>query len=178
MQHFYIRKVAPLAGSVDRNSAPSSSSYKGTKSLPSRGAWIEIASGPWTARCPRTSLPSRGAWIEIRGMSIENLRKMSLPSRGAWIEIQAAGCRLERTGSLPSRGAWIEMAYSKLADLYTIVAPLAGSVDRNHAVGDVDRVATGVAPLAGSVDRNPAAGAAGHAPDTSLPSRGAWIEMV
>ena len=35
-----------------------------TKSLPSRGAWIEIASrieGPVTF----SSLPSRGAWIEI-----------------------------------------------------------------------------------------------------------------
>ena len=33
------------------------------------------------------SLPSRGAWIEIAAMRYRGLRPMSLPSRGAWIEI-------------------------------------------------------------------------------------------
>ena len=58
----------------------------------------------------------------------------SLPSRGAWIEIGRApsgqtGCRW----SLPSRGAWIEIA-EKFAERMEkqVVAPLAGSVDRNR----------------------------------------------
>ena len=59
---------------------------------------------------PSTSLPSRGAWIEIAMLLGCELRtKGSLPSRGAWIEMRCPclrrhGCRL----SLPSRGAWIE----------------------------------------------------------------------
>ena len=58
------------------------------------------------------------------------------------------------------------------------VAPLAGSVDRNHA-GDGYRLILAVAPLAGSVDRNiHALFVQRLASVRSLPSRGAWIEMV
>ena len=58
------------------------------------------------------------------------------------------------------------------------VAPLAGSVDRNQAFMQQMRGQDPVAPLAGSVDRN-----AGMDKDVtevvgSLPSRGAWIEMM
>ena len=38
--------VAPLAGSVDRNQDMQRSNYIGRRSLPSRGAWIEIAGAP------------------------------------------------------------------------------------------------------------------------------------
>ena len=34
------------------------------KSLPLRGAWIEIDDGTWL-ECNGQSLPLRGAWIEI-----------------------------------------------------------------------------------------------------------------
>ena len=56
------------------------------------------------------------------------------------------------------------------------VAPLAGSVDRND-VGPLTLGVTPVAPLAGSVDRNgdDLAFPVGQLP--SLPSRGAWIEI-
>ena len=59
--------------------------------------------------------------------------------------------------SLPSRGAWIEiLAYEyKLTD--AVVAPLAGSVDRNFALTESETKTQYVAPLAGSVDRNEAA---------------------
>ena len=33
------------------------------------------------------SLPSRGAWIEITPQLLPSLPPVSLPSRGAWIEI-------------------------------------------------------------------------------------------
>ena len=58
-----------------------------TRSLPSRGAWIEIASPPPCSGGRPPSLPSRGAWIEIRSDSSHTLVGVSLPSRGAWIEI-------------------------------------------------------------------------------------------
>ena len=57
------------------------------------------------------SLPSRGAWIEIGGYQAGRGRGVkSLPSRGAWIEIRFSA-RQSRTAaaSLPSRGAWIEI---------------------------------------------------------------------
>ena len=61
--------------------------------------------------------------------------------------------------------------------VHVLVAPLAGSVDRNS--GNVSSLGKAlVAPLAGSVDRNVAE--AGHllVGVASLPSRGAWIEIV
>ena len=57
------------------------------------------------------------------------------------------------------------------------VAPLAGSVDRNTGKGEKGR-ATVVAPLAGSVDRNSSLAGNIGSVGTSLPSRGAWIEMM
>lgn len=36
------------------------------KSLPMRGAWIEITMSPPRVNGKRLSLPMRGAWIEIR----------------------------------------------------------------------------------------------------------------
>ena len=39
------------------------------KSLPSRGAWIEIDGRRGWPALPLASLPSRGAWIEIAEMT-------------------------------------------------------------------------------------------------------------
>ena len=80
-----------------------------------------------------------------------------------------------------------------------VVAPLAGSVDRNYAdVSNAPKTLASlpsrgawieisqtstltrpghVAPLAGSVDRNVGAEGELHLGQESLPSRGAWIEM-
>ena len=38
----------------------------GCKSLPVRGAWVEIAVKPAFARVKISSLPVRGAWVEMR----------------------------------------------------------------------------------------------------------------
>ena len=63
------------------------------KSLPSRGAWIEIA--PFMAlESAFASLPSRGAWIEIEKIFLGSVMIKSLPSRGAWIEIRRGNCSL------------------------------------------------------------------------------------
>ena len=101
------------------------------KSLPVRGAWIEIGKAARLAHQP-SSLPVRGAWIEMRsGFSAPRFQSRSLPVRGAWIEMlgncgTSAICRW----SLPVRGAWIEI-YSLYALLMSsqFVAPRAGSVD-------------------------------------------------
>ena len=77
------------------------------------------------------SLPVRGAWIEITATDAATLGALlSLPVRGAWIEIAcstrppASPCR-----SLPVRGAWIEMPEPAAATRGGTVAPRAGSVD-------------------------------------------------
>ena len=58
------------------------------------------------------------------------------------------------------------------------VAPLAGSVDRNHFPALPVIEVTGVAPLAGSVDRNQLIHVVFIKREMSLPSRGAWIEIL
>ena len=64
----------------------------------------------------------------------------------------------------------------KPASLQNVVAPLAGSVDRN-AERMEKQVKPWVAPLAGSVDRNCNLTCASMRRVRSLPSRGAWIEI-
>ena len=79
----------------------------------------------------------------------------SLPSRGAWIEIFLKKIAARHyTPSLPSRGAWIEIIYARMSAVFSAVAPLAGSVDRNPSLEE------GQENLL-----------------RSLPSRGAWIEI-
>ena len=60
------------------------------KSLPTRGAWIEIQTLPSRSKTP-LSLPTRGAWIEIAiERHQQQIDRLSLPTRGAWIEISTA----------------------------------------------------------------------------------------
>ena len=99
------------------------------------------------------SLPMRGAWIEIFSCSSQHSDRASLPMRGAWIEIipDPSGGFVIPTGrspcgerglklfslwpygfhtmSLPMRGAWIEMVLFPRIVAYSVVAPHAGSVD-------------------------------------------------
>ena len=79
-----------------------------SKSLPSRGAWIENSGGRLLIGGFRLSLPSRGAWIEKRLSSNADPPTSSLPSRGAWIEKYLSSAAITAAKSLPSRGAWIE----------------------------------------------------------------------
>ena len=52
-----------------------------------RGAWIEIIKKRETFSGFPKSLPMRGAWIEINILYLLSLLTGSLPMRGAWIEI-------------------------------------------------------------------------------------------
>ena len=78
----------------------------------------------------KRSLPTRGAWIEIKKGSV-GLPKIgqSLPTRGAWIEITLLAELDNPPPSLPTRGAWIEIkVYTERAGA-AVVAPHTGSVD-------------------------------------------------
>ena len=77
------------------------------------------------------SLPSRGAWIEISPCDLlRSIAKVSLPSRGAWIEIVCDVLIVaSEPKSLSSRGAWIEMLTGTTHKTVGVVAPLAGRVD-------------------------------------------------
>ena len=63
------------------------------------------------SKSPGRSLPARGAWIEISTLAKRPLNITSLPARGAWIEMRPAQCSAPRQHqSLPARGAWIEIS--------------------------------------------------------------------
>ena len=94
-----------------------------------RGAWIEIPDTGSVLPETRRSLPVRGAWIEILLCACVCLVIASLPVRGAWIEIALAPSDREEVMSLPVRGAWIEIAIRAAIKGGCIVAPRAGSVD-------------------------------------------------
>ena len=124
-------------------------------SLPSRGAWIEIATASTAPSFLRGRSPHGERGLKFFCISQAAEIPLSLPSRGAWIEIYIRllfmkfsrgrsphgerGLKYRYShllvwscASLPSRGAWIEI--------------LAGSYDKDSR--------------------------------RSLPSRGAWIEIV
>ena len=76
------------------------------------------------------SLPARGAWIEIIKNAVTEFSMMSLPARGAWIEIDDPDpVRLVYYRSLPARGAWIEIQALSHSSAPIRVAPREGSVD-------------------------------------------------
>ena len=116
-----------------------------------RGAWIEMPISADLRKNAR-SLPVRGAWIEIvrdfdekipricrspcgeRGLKYVSLYPLfrftsSLPVRGAWIEMPSEGERFTAIESLPVRGAWIEITSIRSPPSPSRVAPRAGSVD-------------------------------------------------
>ena len=170
--------VAPLAGSVDRNDALSVSGAKVAKSLPSRGAWIEIGEVTEAPVYVKTSLPSRGAWIKMEDY---------VPTAGAGMVAPLAGSgdrninNRNKSGTDPVVAPLAGSVDRNRQKLYrckwAAVAPLAGSVDRNCIPYHVGVSGKLVAPLAGSVDRNSSDSTPHLDPPTSLPSRGAWIEI-
>ena len=76
------------------------------------------------------SLPVRGAWIEILHYVNNWCYIASLPVRGAWIEIHLFNKSSQSDfASLPVRGAWIEIETVDSNGELKPVAPRAGSVD-------------------------------------------------
>ena len=100
------------------------------KSLPSRGAWIEIGDAGIHAvyNISRSPHGERGLKFPDLG-DIAHQVGGSLPSRGAWIEIALSIYGERRKQSLPSRGAWIEIVLQDYDRREQKVAPLTGSVD-------------------------------------------------
>ena len=147
------------------------------RSLPSRGAWIEImgtgsSPRPCPSRSPRGERglkyppplqgpqrppgrsPRGERGLKFRGVGLRLEARASLPSRGAWIEIPRSPRPGLPPSSLPSRGAWIE------------IPRRTRSPPRRPG-----RSPRGERGLKSSWALRPSAG------PPSLPSRGAWIEM-
>ena len=82
------------------------------RSLPSRGAWIEMELLEALGVASFGVAPLAGS-VDRNGVQVLPITddQLSLPSRGAWIEIcpRRHGAAM-LSPSLPSRGAWIEMA--------------------------------------------------------------------
>ena len=80
---------------------------------------------------------------------------MSLPTRGAWIEIYDVASAIKAYMVAPHAGS---VDRNPLPAFHTArstrVAPHAGSVDRNISLWDAYQEMQAVAPHAGSVDRN------------------------
>ena len=76
------------------------------------------------------SLPSRGAWIEIImvGAALPKTRCRS-PRGERGLKYREEAAHKDESGSLPSRGAWIEIYLFFRLTAFSLVAPLAGSVD-------------------------------------------------
>ena len=102
---------------------------KNARSLPVRGAWIEIVRD-FDEKIPRICRSPCGE----RGLKYVSLYPLfrftsSLPVRGAWIEMPSEGERFTAIESLPVRGAWIEITSIRSPPSPSRVAPRAGSVD-------------------------------------------------
>ena len=122
------------------------------RSLPVRGAWIEIRRS-CRIRVFSSSLPVRGAWIEItphgkmRGMNasrspcgerglkyqVVNFSVVAYVGRSPCgergLKLPCVPAARQSSGSLPVRGAWIEIVSMILRTAQSAVAPRAGSVD-------------------------------------------------
>ncbi len=80
------------------------------RSLPSRGAWIEIGLGLSALHLLDGRSPHGERGLKSDGLDpCRGAVRRSLPSRGAWIEIEVAVTMNTIKPSLPSRGAWIEI---------------------------------------------------------------------
>ena len=144
------------------------------------------------------SLPLRGAWIEIMYIKKSGVKQMSLPLRGAWIEIGVAvltqvpssrspcgerGLKFflslsvcYRSLSLPLRGAWIEMTNCPSSiSKYPSRSPCGERGLKLPTRGDwssfLSRSPCGERGLKSALAPSLASSAA------SLPLRGAWIEI-
>ena len=170
------------------------------RSLPIRGAWIEIRSNGSRSRWGKASLPIRGAWIEIvlslaltvissgrspsgeRGLKCVTTRiaghlPASLPIRGAWIEIRGIRCRSHRSvRSLPIRGAWIEMRWPCGRLWRCLSLPIRGAwIEIRTRMRESSSSMS--LPIRGAwIEINPNDGFRRKS-GKSLPIRGAWIEM-
>ena len=149
--------VAPHAGSVDRNFFSSSVGSCRFVSLPTRGAWIEILDGSRTARRALTVAPHAGSVDRNLSTLPRKAVKTRVAPHAGSVDRNSCTWRLcfARVESLPTRGAWIEIMKCQVKKYSGLVAPHAGSVDRNVNLRVMD-----------------------GSKSSSLPTRGAWIEIA
>ena len=147
--------VAPLAGSVDRNANLSDFATVPQLVAPLAGSVDRNVVPLLELRAASPSLPSRGAWIEILAvLASAGFGYKSLPSRGAWIEIGYRTVSYNKTvRSLPSRGAWIEIPPGSCPPGFYQSLPSRGAWIEIIRP-EMPLFSLSVAPLAGSVDRN------------------------
>ena len=109
--------VAPLTGSVDRNNYANYAQALARMSLPSRGAWIEIApERPAPARLPVAPLTgSVDRNLRMKGYAM-NVHEVAPLTGSVDRNLQALELPLPLPKSLPSRGAWIEITGSTSAN--------------------------------------------------------------
>ena len=126
------------------------------KSLPSRGAWIEIKIKDGSPRTSSSRSPRGERGLKLRLILGRRKLVKSLPSRGAWIEIIIHYGHIRTLlMSLPSRGAWIEIQIH----LDRRRKHARRSPRGERGLKFFDYIISQIRQL-------------------SLPSRGAWIEMI
>ena len=127
--------VAPHAGSVDRNLHCRPRFSKLRRSLPTRGAWIEISAEKEIGKRWKVA-PHAGSVDRNHLLFSHSILHLVAPHAGS-VDRNNMEKVFEQSKqeSLPTRGAWIEISTcSSVADR-RIVAPHAGSVDRNFNSG-------------------------------------------
>ena len=99
------------------------------RSLPPRGAWIEIGYGFGSGNGDGCRSPHGERGLKFTPEIVIVVPVGSLPPRGAWIEMALNRNRSKHYWSLPPRGAWIEILIILFNLLTRKVAPPTGSVD-------------------------------------------------
>ena len=78
----------------------------------------------------KRSLPARGAWIEISVLVCQALALCGRSPQGErGLKFLLCALMIARYKSLPARGAWIEIPFRATRSRYSTVAPRKGSVD-------------------------------------------------
>ena len=125
------------------------------------------------------SLPARGAWIEILFSLAFSPLSLVAPREGSVDRNFQRGipsfCQLHVA---PREGSVDRNVFIRFISDWSRVAPREGSVDRNKEALTMAKEKIEVAPREGSVDRNQKCTALHDLYCTSLPARGAWIEIA
>ena len=79
------------------------------KSLPVRGAWVEILACFHADIRQHGRSPCGERGLKLAVLAANNVIIVSLPVRGAWVEITEIVTVTDCRRSLPVRGAWVEM---------------------------------------------------------------------
>ncbi len=146
------------------------------RSLPVRGAWIEIIpSWSWGTRYTgRSPYGERGLKFRKHHQALDECA--SLPVRGAWIEI-IIFCTLSNSSlSLPVRGAWIEIEGSFTTATGAGGRSPYGERGLKYLQVQLGRGGDPSLPVRGAWIEIGSSGTSGRS-GGSLPVRGAWIEI-